>query len=393
MGKISVSLGNMLRLLFGEVRSGDLRRRRLLAVIQGAVTSLGGKLVGVLVSFLSVPLTIGYLGSERYGAWITMASLLAWLQLTDFGVGNGLTTAVSTAYGQDRPDLVRKHVANAMAMLTVVAALTGVIATVVWPFINWNSLFGLTDPSAQAEIGPAVAVALVIFLLQFPLSVPNRIYGATQEGRIGNYWVIIGSILSLASLLMVSQTKGGLVLLVLAISGTWLLVNIVNAIWLFGWHKPDLAPSLRDIDLPALRALCDIGGKFFLIQIMALVTMQTDTLVISHFLGAAQVPSYSLTYSLFNYTTLPQSIVLSYLWAAYSEAIARNDTAWVRRTFHINLAAGLGFTTLAMIVLVWIAQPFVHWWSGGRVTPPSNLVHWMAAWSLISACTSDDDGT
>jgi len=36
------------------------------------------------------------------GAWITTASLLAWLQITDFGGVNGLTTAVSTALGKDR---------------------------------------------------------------------------------------------------------------------------------------------------------------------------------------------------------------------------------------------------------------------------------------------------
>lgn len=80
------SPASIIRLLFHEIKSEDLRRRRLLGIVQGAVTGFGSKLVGVLVAFLSVPLTIGYLGPERYGAWVTLGSLLAWLQLTDFGL-------------------------------------------------------------------------------------------------------------------------------------------------------------------------------------------------------------------------------------------------------------------------------------------------------------------
>jgi len=168
----------MVRLLFGQVRGDDLRRRRLIGVVQGAVTNLSGRLIGVFVSFLSVPLTISYLGQERYGAWITMASLLAWLQITDFGVGNGLTTAVSTAFGEDRLDRVRKHVSNALFLLAGVSGLTGLVAVIAWPSIAWNGLFGLKDPAAQQEISQAVAVALGIFLVQFPLSVPGRVFGA-----------------------------------------------------------------------------------------------------------------------------------------------------------------------------------------------------------------------
>jgi len=197
-------------------------------------------------------------------------------------------------------------------------------------------------------------------------------------------------VLSLGSLLVVTRFSGGLVLLVLAVSGTWLVVNIATAIWLFRWHKPWLAPRLSDIDLAALGSLCRVGGSFFLLQCMALVTLQTDTLVISHYLGASEVPAYSLTYNLFNYTALLQSILFSYLWAAYSEAKARGDVAWMRRTFHLSLLGGMSCTAVAVTVLAAIAQPFITWWSGNHITPPGSLVHWMAAWSLISAFVSSN---
>ena len=88
MRALAVSTVNQaFRLVFHRIDHRDPRRRRLIGVIQGGVTSLGNKLIGMVISFLSVPLTIGYLGIERYGVWVTLGSLIAWMALTDFGLG------------------------------------------------------------------------------------------------------------------------------------------------------------------------------------------------------------------------------------------------------------------------------------------------------------------
>ena len=381
-------LANIPRLLFTRIDSADHRRRRLLGIAQGLVTSLGNRLIGVAVSFLSVPLTIGYLGTERYGIWITLGSLLAWVQLSDFGLGLGLTNAVTTAAGQDRPDLVRTHLSNATLLLSAIAAAVGAVIAAAWPFIDWNALFGISGPLAQAETGPAVAAAIAIFLLQFPLSVAGKVYLAYQESRIGNYWGGAGNILSLLALLIVTHTEGGLVWLVIAVSGTALLVNAASTAWLFLHHRPALRPSLRAVDVTYMRSLSQASGQFFLIQIMALVTFSSDNFVISHFLGANSVPEYSLTYGLFNYTVLPQAIAFSYLWNAYNEAMARRDIAWVWRTFHLHLYGGLAFTATAALALCTIAKPFIAWWAGPAVVPSSALVLWIASWSIVNAFTN-----
>ena len=378
---------NVLKLL-GPITAIDHRKRRVLNLAQSAVTNLGNKLVMMAISFISVPLTIGYLGREQYGAWVTIGSLMAWLQLTDFGLGNGLTNAVTTAAGQDRPDLVRLHLSNGFLLLSASAACAALVATVAWPFIDWAAVFGVHDEAARAEIGPAVALALAIFLLQFPMAMAGKVYQAYQEGRLGSYWGMAGNVLTFAALLIVTRTHGGLVSLVLALSGTSMLVNLASNLWVFLRHRPSLRPHWRHSDVREMRSLGRVGGTFFLIQVMALVTFQTDNLVIGRYLGAAHVPEYSLTYSLFSYTSLPQSILFSYLWVAYTEAIARKDIAWVKRTFHLNLVAGLGFTAVAVGVLIVIARPFIHWWAGGQVEPSMQLVLWVAAWSMINAQTN-----
>ena len=269
----AMTLGKAFRLLFLRIEGGDHRHRRVLAILQGVVTGLGNKLIGMAISFLSVPLTIGYLGTERYGAWVTIGSLLAWLSLTDFGLGNGLTNAVTTAAGQDRSDLVRMHLSNGLALLSGIAVAIGLVAAIAWPFLDWGAVFGVRNPATLAELGPAVATALAIFLVQFPLSTGGKVYMAYQEGRIGAYWGVAGNVLSLLALITVTRTGGGLVWLVLAVSGVQMLVTLASNAWVYVHHRPYLRPGFRHVDRSEMRSLSAVGGKFFLIQILALASV------------------------------------------------------------------------------------------------------------------------
>ena len=211
---------------------------------------------------------------------------------------------------------------------------------------------------------------------------------AQQEGRIANYWGAVSNVLSLVTLFLVTRSQGGLVWLVVAVSAVPLISDITLNVWLYTVHRPSFRPSLDAVSLSAMRPLYRVGGQFFALQIMALVTLSTDNFVISHFLGSGSVPDYSLSYNLFNYTALPQAILFQYLWTAYNEAIARGDVEWVGRTLDLNLVVGLAFTASAASVLLVIGRPFISWWSHGAVSPPEPLLIWMAAWSLINSFTN-----
>ena len=53
------------------------------------------------VSFMLVPLTIGYVSSELYGVWLTMSSILAWLGFLDVGFSQGLKNKLAEAVEQN----------------------------------------------------------------------------------------------------------------------------------------------------------------------------------------------------------------------------------------------------------------------------------------------------
>lgn len=54
------------------------------------IALVGIKGLDTLIYFVLVPLTLGYLNAYEYGIWLTLSSILSWINSFDIGLGNGL---------------------------------------------------------------------------------------------------------------------------------------------------------------------------------------------------------------------------------------------------------------------------------------------------------------
>jgi O-antigen/teichoic acid export membrane protein len=385
---LKLGIGSTFRFAFGKNDGTGLRQRRLMAIVQGVISGVANRALGVVIGLMSVPLTIHYLGAERYGVWALVGSTLAWLRLADIGIGNGLTNAIASAFGAERHDLVKAHISTGFALLSGISLMLGVAVAIAWPWVSWNDIFNVKTEIAKAEVGHAMAAAIIVFLVSFPLSITGRVYTATQDAKLANYWGAAGNVMSLVALFLVTQTQGGLVWLVIAVSGTAVAMDALSGAWLFLVRKPHFAPHWKGIRRNSVHTVMNVGIQFFLIQILALIIFEADNFFVAHYLGADQVPSYNLTYKLFGYCSLVQGLLFNYVWVAYSEAIARRDIEWVRKTFRMNMTFSLLSTTAMIIPLIFIAQPFIRVWAGEVAVPSMSLVYWMAAWTMINAYCS-----
>jgi O-antigen/teichoic acid export membrane protein len=377
-----------LRLVLGRAQPVGRAENRYLGVFEAALTNLGTRVVAAAVGLVTVPLIVRHLGAERYGLWVIVGSVVAWLSLADLGVGNALTNLLARCHGENRPEEARRHVASAFWLLVVVAATVGALAWAAWPFVDWASVLSVRSAQARAEAGPAMAVAVAMFLLALPLSLVPKIYGAYQEGAAANLWSVVGSMLSLAGIMFVVERGLGVSWIVVAAAGSPVLAAAGSTWWLFGRRKPWLRPSPRAVDRASLAALSHGGGMFLVVQVAVMLIMHTDNLIISRYLGAAAVAPYDVAWRLFQLTILPQAVVFPYLWPAYGEAFARGDAAWIRRTFAANLVVSAGAAIASSLPLVLAGPAIIRAWVGEAALPPPGLLGWMAVWSVLNATLS-----
>ena len=108
-----------------------------------ALAALASKGLTMLTLLVSVPLTMGYLGAERFGLWMAISALVAFMNLLDFGVGNGLLNRVVEANGRGDPDSVRAAVSSGFFLLCTLAAGLLVVFGLVYPLLPWPTLFNV----------------------------------------------------------------------------------------------------------------------------------------------------------------------------------------------------------------------------------------------------------
>jgi len=361
----------------------DYRERRARGLFQGTASALVARALAIFVSVISVPLTIRYLGAERYGAWVTIVSVLTFLSITDLGLAASLTNALTRAQAQNAREAGRRFVSSTLAMLSLIAVTILIVGNALAPRIAALLFPNLQSPVARAESVPAVMVALSIFALNLPLLVSARTLAAHQESALANFWNMIGSLGNLAALLAVIWFRGGLPWLVFGCFGMGLVTNLACALWLFGFNKPWLRPSVKSVDPGFVKMLFADGWKFFIIGAGWMINWQTDNMVIAHFLGASQVTPYAVTFSLFAIATGLQTLAYPNLWPAYTEAYAQRDYEWIRKTLRSNFKFSFLTTIIIVGFLTIFGSDIIRLWAGAQAVPPFSVILWMALWRLM----------
>lgn len=364
-----------------EGRARERHRRMALT----SMASATGKVISIATSLISIPLTLHYLGAERYGVWLTISSLTAMLSFADLGLGNGVLNRIAGAHGRDDRAAIRQYVSSAYAVLTPLAVLVLTGFLVAGIFGPWKYVFNIHGPAAQREVGPAMAAFAACFAVAIPAGVIQRVQMGLQEGFQSSLWQCGSSLLALAALLVAISLHAGLPWLVVALLGAPSVGGLLNSLLFFGRLQPDISPRFNAISRGALTDIGHTGLLFFVLQTVGAVAYASDNVIVARALGADKVPLYAVPNQLFTVIPMLLAMVLAPLWPAYGEAISRQDNAWVKKTLKRSLLASVGFAGVASLLLVVGAPLILRLWVGRAVDPPILLLVGLGAWKVVEA--------
>lgn len=383
--KLRQALGLLSRTSFDlsspEGRGAERHRRMLLTSIAAAAS----KVISVATLLVTVPLTLHYLGAERYGMWGTLSSFIALLTFADFGIGNGLLNKAASAHGRDDAPAVRGYVSSAFFVLLLIAAGFAALFCAAYGHVDWYRAFNVEGELARAESGPAIAVLAVCVLLNLPLGVVQKTQIALQQGFVAHLWNCLASLLALGAVVAAIQLEAGLPWLVGAFVGAPLAAAALNFLIFFGFARRDLAPRLGGISREGISAITSTGLLFVALQMIVAAAYGSDNIIIAHTLGAERVAEYAVPAQMFTLVTTVLAVALGPLWPAYGEAISRRDDAWVRRTLLRSLVFSMGFAAVAGLALVLATPAILKLWVGSAVQPPLLLLIGLALWRVIDA--------
>ena len=143
---------------------------------------------------------------------------------------------------------------------------------------------------------------------------------------------------------------------------------------LFTGRYKRIAPSFKYVDFKKTPDLLKLGVQFFIIQIAGVIQFQMVNFLIIRYYGAEDVTAYNIANKYYGIIYMVWGILITPLWAAVTEALAKNDVEWVVRAERKYLKMLVPFIACAIAML--LISPFAyHIWVGDNVqiSPMLNL--------------------
>lgn len=365
-----------------EASRSALRKRRASAA---AIASIVARATGFLTSLVSVPLTLNYLGNERFGLWMALSSALVFLSFADLGLGNGLMTSIAQCHGRDDLAGARRQISSAFILLSGIAVAVALSGLAVCNLVDFASIFSVRDSLAISEARVSMLILVLGFALNMPLGVVIRAQTGFQGGFQSNLWQAAGNLLGLVLVLLAINFRGGLPWLVAGFAGGPLLATAMNFGFYFFAQNPSLRPSFRLFDRKVARSLFRVGVLFLVLQVAGSLAMYSDNFILASRLGADSVAELAVPARLFLIIASVGAVVTTPLWPAYGEACARGDTRWVAATLKKSLLTMFLYASGASLLLLIFGETILRAWVGDSVRPSPALMGALALWTVLSA--------
>jgi O-antigen/teichoic acid export membrane protein len=338
----------------------------------------------VIIGFILIPLTIGYVNNEQYGIWLTIGSMVSWMSTFDIGLSNGLRNKMAHALALGEKDNIVKYISTTYAFLFLIALAIFGIFFIGGSFFNWNELLNIKN-SVNFNIWPIILIALGSFCVQFFLQPINSVLIATHQPFKSSLILLMGQFLTfILTYLLTLFTQGSLFMLVFVVAGSPLLVFLFANIYYFNNELKAYAPKFSHIDFSSGRSLLSVGGIFFFIQMGVIILNQTDNIIITRTLGPNQVTTFNVAYKYFSLISVMLGIIITPYWSAFTDATAKNDWSWMKNSIRKMRMLWL-YVSIAAVILYAFSGIFYKLWLHDKVIVPNFLSLTMAIFVITAA--------
>ena len=153
-----------MKLNINKVFSENNRSSQIKKNIAGSIAIKG---VSILTSLLLVPLTLNYVNKELYGIWLTLSSIVLWLNFFDIGFTLGLKNKLAVALAVKDYINGKYLVSTTYYMMIIIFLPLCLLILFIIPFLNWPSILNVSPAYGNDIIKVLYILITSVFFQMF----------------------------------------------------------------------------------------------------------------------------------------------------------------------------------------------------------------------------------
>ena len=337
----------------------------------------------MITSFFLVRVTYDFLGDKAvYGVWLTILSVLSWINYFDVGLGNGLRNKLAKSLSNGNKNEAKEYVSTSYIILEFFVIILIIIYSLISKFINWNQIFNI-NVVTKNKLNIVLFVLIIGYLLRFLLSLIKSVSYANQDAVVPAVILFFSNLLVVTTL-YIFQILGfnGLLNLSIIYSIIFVFVFLFANIYLYSKKYRDIVPNVKYYSKEKISKIFNLGIKFFIIQIAALIIFTTDNMIITQVLGPEYVTNYQILFKLFNVFLIASSVILTPLWSAFTDAYTKNDYNWMKNILKKLILLMIPLI-IAIVIVGFFSNDIIKLWLGESLDLSNSFIILMSVMILI----------
>lgn len=371
-----------IKLILVDSKKNDSNRRNY-RLLLSVFTSLLAKFVGIGATLITMPLTLNYLGTEKFGVWMVVSGVLGFITFSDFGIGMGLQNALSKSIGQDETTLQKHYISNAYFFLLFLSCSLMLFIFLFFLYYNIGGIFKLNGSDFN-ESANSLKYSIIVFLAGMPITLIQRILHGIQKSYLASNVLMIGSVFSLLSIIASVFFDLGLILLCVLYTMSPILAQLLFSIFFF-FKYPDYFPRSKNISIEHLKPIMKTGIWTLLAQIIYSTKVNGPVIIVSATLGMVAVAEFSVVQKLIALVSAVLTMGLQPLWAVYGEAYHSNDRKWIEMALKRSIKSTIVITVLAALFFVVFGPFLIREWLGNEISVSRTIIFYFSLWMIFSS--------
>lgn len=316
-------------------------------------------LVSPLILFVSIPLFLAQLGSEDYGIWMFVNTIVILLQSLNLGLNTSTYKHVSSALSTKDEAQINQTLTTNLSLTMLLSVVGFLIIGIVAFFIVQFNVF--IDASVQkSTLVYSLFLGGFILFSKLTEQILYTIYRAFEDFKYVTFISITSKIVTVLGSVILAYITNNIVLV--------LLYNaIISLLFLFINYRliRRFLPFYRfHFHLSKSAIKFEVNYSFFvwLQSIAVVLTYQGDRLLVSSGFGLETLSYYTIVATIFNHIHMAFAALTG--WVFPQIAKNQNDTTYIKQLYlnTRNVSAFIAVSLLA--VFTFIATPLFEVWLG-----------------------------
>jgi len=279
--------------------------------------------VNMCVTFIMTPVLIKNMGDHDYGIFALAVSIVGYMSILDLGLSPAISRFISKFSSEKNHESTQAYFTVALKLLTAIGVLAAIIMLIV--YLISPQLLAPADVSYDKDY----SYVMILMTLQILFTFPRVCLISTLQGRnlytVNNNVSIFISIIATTFIVSFISENNGLVL----VFSVGLATGLIKTLYFYLYITEILKIKIKRLSFKEFRhissELIHFSSRSFVQGTSARLSYHSDNIIITGFLNASYIVTYSLPVALLQYVSLIVGNITTVFLPLFTDMYVRND--------------------------------------------------------------------